>query len=85
MKTAPIKAGAGLQRLRESRELTRTQLAYHLGITERALQSYELADRRLSLALFVEIARYFDLTLDKAFAAIFNRGTGETDRATHTV
>ena len=56
--------GKRIQKLRKDRYLTQEELALKLNISDRHLRSLERGEYTPSIDLFVEIAAFFDVTLD---------------------
>ena len=56
--------GKRIQKLRRERYLTQEELALKLNISDRHLRSLERGEYTPSIDLFVEIAAFFDVTLD---------------------
>lgn len=59
-----IDTGNRIQKLRRERHLTQEDLAIKLNISDRHLRSLEKGEYVPSLDLFIEIAAFFDVTLD---------------------
>ena len=56
--------GKRIQKLRRERYLTQEELAVRLNVSDRHLRSLESGEYIPSIDLFIEIAAYFDVTLD---------------------
>lgn len=56
--------GKRIQKLRRERYLTQEELAIRLNISDRHLRSLERGEYAPSIDLFIEIAVFFDVTLD---------------------
>ena len=56
--------GRRIQKLRRTRKITQEQLAIELNICDRHMRSLERGEYTPSLDLFVEIAAFFEVTLD---------------------
>lgn len=56
--------GQRLKELREERSLTQRQLADELGINSVTYLHYEKSQREPPIALLVEVAKYFDVSVD---------------------
>lgn len=50
--------------LREDRDLTQTDIAKVLNISQQQYQLYESGDREIKLHQFIELAEYYNVTLD---------------------
>lgn len=59
-----LETGKRIQKLRRERYLTQEELAIKLNISDRHLRSLERGEYTPSIDLFVEIAAFFDVTLD---------------------
>lgn len=59
-----FETGKRIQKLRKAKKLTQEQFAVELNISDRHMRSLEKGEYTPSLDLFVEIAVYFDVTLD---------------------
>jgi len=53
-----------LKDLREDADLTQQKLAQHLNINQRAYSHYEKGDREIPLIVLIEIADFYDVSLD---------------------
>lgn len=53
-----------IKKLREDREISQKKLATDLFISQSALSNYESGTREPNLTLLVQIAKYFNVTLD---------------------
>lgn len=53
-----------IKELREDRDLTQSQLAENLGITQRAVSYYENNQREIPVNVLVKYAKYFNVSLD---------------------
>ncbi|MBR2455162.1 MAG: helix-turn-helix transcriptional regulator [Clostridia bacterium] len=53
-----------IKELREDRDLTQSQLAEILGITQRTISYYEKNQREIPINVLVAYAKYFNVTLD---------------------
>ena len=53
-----------IKELREDRDLTQSQLAQSIGITQRAVSYYEKDQREIPINILVKYAEYFNVTLD---------------------
>ena len=53
-----------LKKLRKSNGLTQHQLANELGISQQAYARYESGDREPNIATLIELANYFDVSVD---------------------
>ena len=56
--------GKRIQKLRSERYLTQEELAVRLNVSDRHLRSLESEEYIPSIDLFIEIAAFFDVTLD---------------------
>lgn len=56
--------GKRIQKLRRERYLTQEELAVRLNVSDRHLRSLESGEYIPSIDLFIEIAAFFDVTLD---------------------
>ena len=56
--------GKRIQKLRRERYLTQEELAVRLNVSDRHLRSLESGEDIPSIDLFIEIAAFFDVTLD---------------------
>ena len=56
--------GKNIRDLRQQKHLTQEELAIKLNISDRHLRSLERGEYTPSIDLFVEIAAFFDVTLD---------------------
>lgn len=56
--------GKRIQLLRSKKNLTRLQLSFKLNVSERHLGSIERGERIASLDIMIEMADFFDVTLD---------------------
>ena len=56
--------GKRIQKLRRERDLTQEELAVRLNVSDRDLRSLESGEYIPSIDLFIEIAAFFDVTLD---------------------
>ena len=59
-----FETGKRIQKLRKTKQMTQEQFAVELNISDRHMRSLEKGEYTPSLDLFVEIAAYFDVTLD---------------------
>ena len=59
-----FETGKRIQKLRKTKKMTQEQFAEALNISDRHMRSLETGEYTPSLDLFVEIAVYFDVTLD---------------------
>jgi len=59
-----LETGRRIQKLRRERYLTQEELAIKLNISDRHLRNLERGEYTPSIDLFVEIAAFFDVTLD---------------------
>lgn len=59
-----FETGKRIQKLRKTKKMTQEQFAEALNISDRHMRSLEKGEYTPSLDLFVEIAVYFDVTLD---------------------
>lgn len=59
-----FETGKRIQKLRKTKQMTQEQFAVELNISDRHMRSLEKGEYTPSLELFVEIAVYFDVTLD---------------------
>lgn len=50
--------------IREDSDMSQTEVAKFLGISQRAYSHYEKADREISLDSLVQIADYFNVSID---------------------
>jgi transcriptional regulator with XRE-family HTH domain len=53
-----------LQSIRKSHKLTQKEAGEIFGISERAFQHYELGTREPPLGKIIEIAKYFNVSID---------------------
>lgn len=53
-----------LKKLRKANGLTQHQLANELGISQQAYARYESGDREPNIATLIELANYFDVSVD---------------------
>ncbi len=53
-----------LKALRKSRKISQKQLAENVGISSRAIQHFELDERKPSYDVLIAIADYLDVSLD---------------------
>lgn len=56
--------GKRIQKPRRERYLTQEELAVRLNVSDRQLRSFESGEYIPSIDLFIEIAAFFDVTLD---------------------
>lgn len=56
--------GQRIRELRIEKGLTQTQLAEHLGLTQKSVSKYELEQLDLSTELVVKISRFFEVSAD---------------------
>lgn len=56
--------GSRLKELRKSKEITQKQLAIAIGASERGIQNYELNERKPTFDILINLAEYFDVTID---------------------
>lgn len=56
--------GKRIQGLRSQKKLTRLQLSFKLNVSERHLGSIERGEKVASLDILIEMAEFFDVTLD---------------------
>ena len=59
--------GEQLKDLRESRNLTQSELAKILGVAQSTYSQYEIGDRKLPDDLKTKIADYYEVTIDYLF------------------
>lgn len=64
-----------LTTLREAKGLTRTELAFHLGMSSEMLRALEAGRRRPTLDVLRKTADFFDLSLDEAAEVISPRAS----------
>lgn len=57
--------GENLKKLRKEKNLTQTELANDLGMTQSAIYKYEKGLRKIPMSVLKQFANYFDLTLDE--------------------
>lgn len=50
--------------LREDRDLTQSDLAKYLNITQRAYSRYETGERRIPTEVLIALADYYDTSID---------------------
>lgn len=53
-----------IKNLREDNDLTQTQLAKQLNISQRAYSHYESGDRKIPLDILIGLADYFNCSID---------------------
>lgn len=53
-----------IKELREDNDLTQTQMAEILSITQRTVSYYERNEREIPVEILVKYAEYFNVTLD---------------------
>lgn len=53
-----------IKELREDNDLTQSQMADALNITQRTVSYYERNEREIPVAVLVKYAKYFNVTLD---------------------
>lgn len=57
--------GSALRALREERDLSRTELAYHLGVSKDLIGLYENGRRYPNLAMLRRMSKYFGIGLEQ--------------------
>ena len=57
--------GENLKNLRKQKNLTQTELANDLGMTQSAIYKYEKGLRKIPMSVLKQFANYFNLTLDE--------------------
>ena len=60
-----IEAGRVLAEARKAAGYSQADLAKLLGISQRMVSAYERGQRRINAALFLSLAKYFNISLDK--------------------
>ena len=58
-------AGVVLAEARKAAGYSQADLAKLLGVSQRLVSAYERGQRRINAALFLSLAKYFDISLDK--------------------
>ena len=53
-----------IRELREDRDLTQSQVAKYLNISQQAYSHYEVGDREIPLFLLIKLADYYNVSLD---------------------
>ncbi len=53
-----------IKELREDNDLTQSQMAEILSITQRTISYYERNEREIPIGILVKYAKYFNVTLD---------------------
>lgn len=53
-----------IKELREDNDLTQSQMAEVLSITQRTISYYERNEREIPIEILVKYAKYFNVTLD---------------------
>jgi len=56
--------GERLRELRKKHNVKQKHLAEYIGVSERALRWYESGNREPTIAQLIQLADYFDVTLD---------------------
>ena len=70
MKNAPSpRLGAKVRALRRRQQLSQSQLAEKLGISQQTLQSYECGRRRVPVSAMPAVAQHLSVSLDELFDA----------------
>lgn len=62
--------GAHIAELRKSRGYTQAELARAIGVSQQAVFAFEIAERRTSLFIAIQLARVFSITLDELAGVI---------------
>lgn len=57
--------GKHITQLRRARGMTQAELARALGVSQQAVFSYEIGDRRVSVLIMVKIAKLFAISLEE--------------------
>lgn len=53
-----------IRHLREDRDLTQTQIARQLGMSQTGYSKYETGENDLPTAVLIRLARYYDVSID---------------------
>ncbi len=59
-----MKKYENIKNLREDNDLTQTQLAKILNISQRSYSHYENGTRELPISILIQLARYYDVSID---------------------
>ena len=59
-----MKKYENIKNLREDNDLTQTQIAKILNISQRSYSHYENGTRELPISILIQLARYYDVSID---------------------
>lgn len=59
-----VKIGERLKELRQEKNLTQTELAKNIGLSQAGIAKWETGDREPSADCIILLAQYFDVTTD---------------------